>query len=154
MIISDKLLENVTREVLNDFLNEARPRNVGDKIIINKGRKATRLTTRIRQIQQKVKKYGLMKRRYNNINTALSDYNKIITSFGCELKIGKGHYVEQPTTENGASNGVEYNIQIIFGGDLITGTITLIGYGTKENPLEEFETHFSLVEKAFTSVEN
>lgn len=154
MNINDKLVEKITSNVLKSYLNEARPRNVGDNIIKNRGRKATRLTTRIRQIKQKAKEYGLTKRFYDNEEKALEEYETVINSFGCDFSIEDERYIIQPETENGARVGKQFDVRISFDSDIIMGFITFIGYGTEETPLSEFKTYFSLVDKPFTSIEN
>lgn len=154
MIINDRIIENVTRKVLSEYLNEARPRNVGDNIIKNRGRKATRLTTRIRQIKEKAKEYGLTKRLYNDEKKTLEEYEAIINSFGCDFNIEDERYIQQPVTENGARVGKQFDIRITFDDDIIMGFITLIGYGSEDKPLSEFKTSFSLVDKQFNTVEN
>ena len=154
MIINDRLIENITKDVLAEYLTEARPKRVGDKIYANKGRKATRLGTRIRQLKNKVAAYGLTSRHYNDEKTVLDEYNKVITSFGCGFKVDNSSYITIPRTENGANLGKRYDITITFDSDIIMGSITLIGYGTEDNPLSDFKTDFSLVNENFTSIEN
>ena len=154
MRINEKIIDEVTRRVINNYLFEARPRNVGDNIIKNRGRKATRLATRIRQIKEKAKEYGLTKRLYDDENKALEEYETIINSFGCEFAVDDERYIQQPVTENGARVGKQFDIRITFDNDIIMGFITLIGYGSEDSPLSEFKTSFSLVDKQFNAVEN
>lgn len=153
MNINDKLVEKITSNVLKGYLNEARPRNVGDNIIKNRGRKATRLNTRIRQIKQKVKEYGLTKRLYNDEKKVLEEYETVINSFGCQFNVEDERYIIQPKTEKGARVGKQFDVRISFDEDIIMGFITLIGYGEEDTPLTEFKTSFSLVDKPFTSIE-
>lgn len=155
MIINDRLIENITKDVLVEYLVESRPKRVGDeKIVANKGRKATRLGTRIRQLKNKVAAYGLTSRHYNDEETVINEYNKVISSFGCGFKVDNVSYITLPRTENGACLGKRYDITITFGNDIIIGSITLIGYGNEDNPLSEFKTDFNLVNNKFTSIEN
>lgn len=154
MIINDRLIENISKDVLAEYLVESRPKRVGDKIYATKGRKATRLGTRIRQLNSKVRAYGLTSRVYNDEKTVLKEYDKVITSFGCGFKVDNSSYITIPRTENGANLGKRFDITITFDSDIIMGSITLIGYGTEDDPLSEFKTDFSLVDKKFTNIEN
>lgn len=154
MIINDRLIENITKDVLAEYIVESRPKRVGDKIYANRGRKATRLGTRIRQLKNKVAAYGLTSRHYNDEETVMNEYNKVISSFGCGFKVDNVSYITLPRTENGASLGKRYDITITFDNDIIIGSITLIGYGSEDDPLSDFKTDFSLVNNKFTSIEN
>lgn len=161
MKINEDMINEVARRVVTEFLMEARPKKVSDpdSIYKNKGRKPTRLKSRIRQIKEKVRSYGLTSRRYKNygVKKVLDDYNSVISSFGCEFTHDKGRWIDQPQTENGCERGVRFRIKLTFNdGSVISGDITIIGYGSNEKPLSEFETDFNLMDKAFNgvSVEN
>lgn len=156
-MISEGKLNEIISEVIDRVLNESRPKRVSDpdSIYKNKGRRPTRIRSRIRQIKDKVGSYGLTSRRYKkeDLKNVLSDYNSVISSFGCEFTHDKGRWIDQPQTENGCDRGVRYRIRLTFNdGSIIGGDITIVGYGSKENPLAEFETDFSLMDKTFSAV--
>lgn len=153
MKINNYLVEEITRRVVEEIISEARPRNVGDDIIKYKGRKPKRLGSRIRQIKQKIEKYGLTSRRYTDEEKVLKEYEQVITSFGCQFYHDGGRYVNVGQSGDRTIIGKQYTIKIVFEEGSISGFITLIGYGEQDSPFSEFETHFSLINKTFESIE-
>lgn len=153
MYITEQIINEITESVVNEILGEARRKTFpkDGSVPKNKGRRPTRLKSRKKQFEEMVKPYDLTTKRYSgSIEEVLKMYASVASTMGGKLICDNGTWVDQPETENGATKGRQYNIRITFNdGMLINGAIMIVGYGTQDDPLSEFETQYWLSDKLF-----
>ena len=80
MYITEQIINEITENVVNEILNEARHKSfpTDGSVPKNLGRRPTRLKSRKRQIEGKVKQYDLMTKRYNgSIEEVLKKYASV-----------------------------------------------------------------------------
>lgn len=148
-MISNRLINTITESVIRN-IKEAHYRNVGDEIEPFTGRRPKSIKARINQIYKLTNKYGLSSRKYSRAKdkdfdnrwVALEDYNKVISSLGCDFTYwcengGRTDYDPQ----TGISMSKVFNIEISYDdGMVIGGYIKLMAAGSMEDPFDAYDT--------------
>lgn len=125
--ITDRVMAFITESLQDDMAN--------GNVTPLKGRRATRLKTRIGRIFRLVRKYRIDLRTYTDRNwKALDDYRSVISSLGGDMTCWPDEAVSgENTCVFGVS--VEYD-----DGMKITGYIKMIGSGPDEDPFSSYTT--------------
>lgn len=139
----EKIINEITNRVINNIIKEAHYRNVGDEIEPFIGRRPKTIRARINQIYKMVHKYGLSSRKYHDDHwQALDDYDKVISSMGCELNYWceNGGYTDYDP-QIGMNMSKVYNIEISYDdGMVISGYIKMMAAGSMEDPFDAYDT--------------
>ena len=140
--MKQNFIDIITESVIQN-IKEAHYRNVGDEIEPFIGRRPKTIRARINQIYKMVHKYGLSSRKYHDDHwQALDDYDKVISSMGCELNYWceNGGYTDyDPQIDMNMSK--VYNIEISYDdGMVISGYIKMMAAGSMEDPFDAYDT--------------
>lgn len=141
-MVNNRLINTITESVIRN-IKEANYRNVGDEIEPFNGRRPKTIKSRINQIYKMTHKYGLSSRLYHDDHwQALNDYDKVISSMGCEFDYWceNGGYTDY-SEFTGRKMSKVYNIEISYDdGMVISGYIKMMAAGSMEDPFDAYDT--------------
>ena len=151
-------------------LNESRPKNPQNVVDIDKfmGRKPKSMKGRINQIYKIVKLYGIDSRKYHDEHwQAVDDYQKAISSLGCEVDIYPCANLNKPEWDIQSDGGYcdydpsdhmprskQYKVDITFDdGMRIGGYAKMMACGTVDDPFSSYDTCLVLWPKSNSVLE-
>lgn len=144
--------EDFKRKIVND-LKESMYKNIDKHDLVDKfsGRRPKSAQARINQIYRLLKRYGLQSKMYSDDHwQAIDDYEKAISSFGCEVEFWaeNGGYTDYDPTDH-MPRSKEYKCRITFeDGMVIEGYAKMMAAGTVEDPFSRYDTALILWPKA------
>lgn len=164
------LVDFTLKEELRRSLREAMYKSVGEgddfEVDKFKGRLPKTIKSRINRIYSIVSKYGINSRIYHDDHwQAISDYNKVISSLGCEVYMKPCGHIENADSmqsdggycdyaEDGMPRSKQYHIRIVFeDGMAIEGYIKCMAAGTIAEPFSSYDTCMVLWPKTHKNLE-
>lgn len=155
-LINFTLQEEVKRELMREAMYKNVPETPDMEVDKFLGKHPKTIKSRINQIYKIVHKYGLDSRRYHDDYwKAITDYDKVISSLGCEFSYHceNGGYSDYDETDNMPRSKV-YNVAITYDdGMKVEGYVKMMAAGTVEDPFESYDTCIILWPKQHNVIE-